>query len=194
MRTLVWTYHRSARAIVYIAVALLFSCNDAEYQLDNEFDPANLGIEPPAAFFHPGVIDTFSVGDTGSFQLYSYNITGVAGAHLNVLYGKLYGEGNSITIDSVTLDPFFVNENNECIMFWEDDRQEGILDVFLFYRPTLNTRTTSGTGSMASVHFRVESDGISELLYGESTRFVDEVNSPVTINEYGVGSIDVTNP
>ena len=192
MRTLVWIYHSSVRAIVYIAVALLFSCNDAEYQLDNEFDPANLGIEPPAAFFHPGVINTLSVGDTGSFQLYSYNITGVAGAHLNVLYRELYGGGNSITIDSVTLDPFFVNENNECIMFWEDD--QGMLDVFLFYHPTLNTRTTSGTGSMASVHFRVMSDGISELVYGDSTRFVDEVNSPVTINEYGVGSIDVTNP
>jgi len=188
VRTLVWIYHSSVRAIVYIAVALLFSCNDAEYQLDNEFDPTNLDLEPPAVFFHPGVIDTLSVGDTGSFQLYSYMITGVAGAHLNVLYGG----GHSITIDSVILDPFFVNENNECIMFWEDD--QGILDVFLFYRPTLNTRTTSGTGSMASVHFRVKSDGISELLYGESTRFVDEVNSPVTINEYGVGSIDVTNP
>ena len=187
MRTLVWTYHRSARAIVYTAVALIFSCNDAEYQLDNEFDPINLGLEPPAAFFHPGVIDTLSVGDTGSFQLYSYKITGVAGAHLNVLY-----DWGSITIDSVTLDPFFVNENNECIMFWEDD--QGMLDVFLFYHPTLNTRTTSGTGSMASVHFRVMSDGISELVYGDSTRFVDEVNSPVTINEYGVGSIDVTNP
>ena len=187
MRTLVWTYHRSVRAIVYIAVALLFSCNDAEYQLDNEFDPANLDLESPAAFFHPGVIDTLSVGDTGSFQLYSYKIIGVAGAHLNVLY-----DWGSITIDSVTLDPFFVNENNECIMFWED--HQGILDVFLFYHPTLNARTASGTGSMASVHFRVKSDGISGLVYGDSTRFVDEVNSPVTINEYGVGSIDVTNP
>ena len=185
---MVWIYHRPARVIVCIAVALFFSCNDAEYQLDNEFDPTNLDLEPPAAFFHPSIIDTLSVDDTGSFQLYSYEITGVAGAHLNVLY-----ERGSITIDSVTLDSFFVNEKSECIWFWKDDKA-GELDVFLFYQPTLNGRTTSGTGSMARVYFQVMSDGISELVYGDSTLFVDEVNSPVTIKDYGVGSIDATNP
>ena len=47
---------------------------------------------------------------------------------------------------------------------------------------------------MARVYFQVMSDGISELMYGDSTLFVDEVNSPVTIKDYGVGSIDATNP
>lgn len=181
-----WIYHKPERVIACIAVALLFSCNDAEYQLDNDFDPANLDLEPPAAFFHPAEF-LINVNSDSSFQLYSYDITGVAGAHLQVLY-----DWGSIAIDTVTVDSFFMNENNECIMFWEDE--EGALDVFLFYQPTLNGRTASGTGSMARVYFRVLSDGISELVYSDSTRFVDEVNSPVTINEYGVGSIDATNP
>ncbi len=32
--------------------ALFVSCNDASYELDNEFDPENLGLEPPTIFFH----------------------------------------------------------------------------------------------------------------------------------------------
>ena len=31
----------------------LLSCDDAEYDLNNPFDPANMDLDPPALFFHP---------------------------------------------------------------------------------------------------------------------------------------------
>ena len=65
--------------ILGLVVVLIVSCNDASYELDNEFDPENLGLEPPTIFFHfpsgkvnsDGIAEIdLSVGDTDSIELY----------------------------------------------------------------------------------------------------------------------------
>ena len=54
--------------ILGFVVVLVISCNDASYELDNEFDPENLGLDPPTIFFHPAEL-SLTVGDTDSLAL-----------------------------------------------------------------------------------------------------------------------------
>ncbi len=37
---------------------MFFSCEEADYNLDNPNDPENMDLEPPALFFHPQEIQT----------------------------------------------------------------------------------------------------------------------------------------
>ena len=32
-------------------IAVIFSCEDANYDLNNPFDPSNMDLDPPALFF-----------------------------------------------------------------------------------------------------------------------------------------------
>ena len=41
------------KAMGLALVILSVSCEDAEYELDNPFDPSNMALDPPALFFHP---------------------------------------------------------------------------------------------------------------------------------------------
>ena len=81
---LVLIYHRYLQYFIWFFIIILFSCNDAEYQLDNEFDPENLGLEPPTIFFHPSEFDPIEIGRKDTLELYSYEVTNAAGVHLQV--------------------------------------------------------------------------------------------------------------
>ena len=61
-------------------VILSFSCEDAEYELDNPFDPSNMDLDPPALFFHPPEISA-NVGDAISVELYGLKLNPAAAAH-----------------------------------------------------------------------------------------------------------------
>ena len=39
-------------------ILLAFSCEDADYDLDNPYDPTNMDLDPPALFFHPPDVST----------------------------------------------------------------------------------------------------------------------------------------
>ena len=172
------------KRIIIILAALAFcwfACEDAEYQLDNLSDPFNLGLTPPAIFFHPS---SFSIGvnDTFSVKLYSYDLPDAAGAHLEVLYDR-----GKLSVDSVITDTLFQIETDP-LLFTDD--AEGVLNVFLFSMPTQTVENVSGTDAMARVFFNVISPGISELEYGDSTRIVNAQNIPVQIKSYGKAVVD----
>ena len=65
-----------------------------------------------------------------------------------------------------------------------------MMDVFLFAMPTQTVENVSGTDAMARIFFNVISPGISELVYGDSTRIVNAQNIPVQIESYGKAVVD----
>jgi hypothetical protein len=66
----IFSYIRiSIRYIVLSSLILILSCEEAEYELDNPYDPANMDLDPPALFFHPPEIND-TMNDTISVELY----------------------------------------------------------------------------------------------------------------------------
>ena len=148
--------------ILGLVVVLIVSCNDASYELDNEFDPENLGLEPPTIFFHfpsgkvnsDGIAEIdLSVGDTDSIELYCYEVDSVGGAHLQIAF-----DSEVIMIDTVEHGEFFMNGNTAPIMITDQGQEEGFLNVFLFYEPSLTSVSASGTKAMARVIFTVKDE------------------------------------
>jgi len=170
--------------VLGITLAILsFSCEDAEYELDNPFDPSNMDLDPPALFFHPPEISA-NVGDAISVELYGLKLDPAAGAHLDIRY-----DWGSVTVDSVVPGPFFTGTNPPMEITVDE---QGILDVFIYYIPDISAdQSQGGTWSIATVYFSTISTGESELLYGPNTTLRDANNDLVTINDYGSGYINV---
>ncbi len=114
-------FHKRLIYITGFIILLFISCNDASYNLDNEFDPENLGLDPPTIFFHPAEM-SLAVGDTDSLELYCYEIDSVAGAHLQIAF-----DSEVIEIDTVKYGDFFMNGNNAPIMLTDKGQEEGFL-------------------------------------------------------------------
>ena len=125
-------FHKRLIYITGFIILLFISCNDASYNLDNEFDPENLGLDPPTIFFHPAEMN-LTVGDTDSLELYCYEIDSVAGAHLQIAF-----DSEVIKIDTVKYGDFFMNGNNAPIMLTDKGEEEGFLNIYLFYSNGLN--------------------------------------------------------
>ena len=172
--------------ILGLVVVLIVSCNDASYELDNEFDPENLGLDPPTIFFHPAELN-LTVGDTDSLELYCYEVDSVAGAHLQIAF-----DSEVIRIDTVKHGKFFMNGNNAPIMLTDQGQEEGFLNVYLFYEPSLTSTSSSGTGAMARVIFTVQDEGSAPLVYTQQTVFRNPENNTISLNTYGEGSINAT--
>ncbi|MDP6168923.1 MAG: cohesin domain-containing protein, partial [Candidatus Marinimicrobia bacterium] len=171
------------KALGLTLVILCFSCEDAEYELDNPFDPSNIDLDPPALFFHPPEISA-NIGDPISVELYGLKLDPAAAAHLDIRY-----DWGSVTVDSVVPGPFFTGENTPMEVTVDE---QGILDVFIYYLPDMDSdQSQGGTWSIATVYFSTISTGESELLYGPNTTLRDENNALVTINDYGSGYINV---
>ena len=118
-------FHKRLIYITGFIILLFISCNDASYNLDNEFDPENLGLDPPTIFFHPAEMN-LTVGDTDSLELYCYEIDSVAGAHLQIAF-----DSEIIEIDTVKYGDFFMNGNNAPIMLTDKGEEEGFLNIYL---------------------------------------------------------------
>lgn len=162
---------------------LLFSCEDAVYELDNPFDPSNIDLDPPAIFFHPPEINS-GVGESISVELYGLELDPAAGAHFDIRY-----DWGSVTVDSVVPGPFFTGENDPMEITVDE---QGVLDVFMYYLPDMSSeQSQSGTWSIATIYFSTISTGESELLFGPNTTFRDPNNNLVIINDYGSGYINV---
>ena len=182
--------------ILGIAVVLIVSCNDASYELDNEFDPENLGLEPPTIFFHfpsgkvnsDGIAEIdLSIGDTDSLELYCYEVDSVGGAHLQIAF-----DSEVIMIDTVKYGEFFMNGNTAPIMITDQGQEEGFLNVFLFYEPSLTSVSASGTKAMARVIFTVKDEGSAPLVYTEQTVFRSPDNNTISLNTFGEGSVNAS--
>ena len=172
--------------ILGLVVVLIVSCNDASYELDNEFDPENLGLDPPTIFFHPAELN-LTVEDTDSLELYCYEVDSVAGAHLQIAF-----DSEVIRIDTVKSGEFFMNGNSAPIMITDQGQEEGFLNVYLFYEPSLTSTSASGTEAMAKVIFTVKDEGSAPLVYTEETVFRNPDNNTIILNTPGEGSINAT--
>jgi len=189
-------FHKRLFHILGIVVVLIVSCNDASYELDNEFDPENLGLEPPTIFFHfpsgkvnsDGIAEIdLSVGDTASFELYCYEVDSAGGAHLQIAF-----DSEVIMIDTVEHGEFFMNGNSAPIMITDQGQEEGFLNIFLFYEPSLTSVSASGTKVMARVIFIVNDEGSAPLVYTEQTVFRNPDNNTISLNTFGEGSINAS--
>ena len=179
-------FHSRLNYITSFIIFFSISCNDASYNLDNEFDPENLGLDPPTIFFHPAEMN-LTVGDTDSLELYCYEIDSAAGAHLQIAF-----DSEVIKIDTVKYGDFFMNGNNAPIMLTDKGEEEGFLNIYLFYEPSLSSVFASGTKSMAKVVFTVKDEGSAPLIYTPETVFRNPDNSTINLNTYGEGSINAT--
>ena len=169
--------------VIGLVLFLLFSCEEANYELDNPFDPENMDLDPPALFFHPPEINAI-VGSPISVELYGLKLDPAAAAHLDVRY-----DWGSVTVDSVVPGPFFTGENNPMEVTVDE---QGVLDIFLYYLPDMESdQNEGGTWSLATVYFSTVSTGESELLYGPNTRLRDANNDSVRIRDFGTGYINV---
>ena len=177
-------FHKRFIYIIGFIILFSISCNDASYNLDNEFDPENLELDPPTIFFHPAEMN-LTVGDTDSLELYCYEVDSVAGAHLQIAF-----DSEVIEIDTVKYGDFFMNGNNAPIMLTDKGQEEGFLNVYLFYQPSLTSVSVSGTKSMAKVIFTVKDEGSAPLIYTTETVFRNPYNNTINLNTYGEGSIN----
>ena len=118
-------FHKRFFHTLGLVVALFISCDDASYELDNEFDPENLGLEPPTIFFHfpsgkvnsDGIAEIDSkVNDIDIVELYAYGIDSVAGAHLQIEF-----DAEVIGIETIEPGGFFKNGDNSPLVFITDE-------------------------------------------------------------------------
>ena len=159
------------------------SCEEAEYSLDNPFDPENIDLRPTALFFHPPEI--LAELDTSiSIELYGLELEPAAAAHLDIRY-----DWGSVTVDSVIPGPFFTGQNNPMEITIDE---QGVLDIYIYYLPDAESdQNEGGTWSLATVYFSTISTGEAELLYGSNTILRDANNDSVRIKDFGKGYISV---
>ena len=171
------------KVISLCLLVVTFSCEDADYDLDNQFDSSNIDLDLPALFFHPPEINT-NLGESISVELYGLKLDPSAGAHFDIRY-----DWGNVTVDSVIPGPFFTGLNEPMEITVDE---QGVLDVFIYFLPDISSdQSQSGTWSIATVYFSTISTGESELLFGPNTTLRDANNELVTINEYGSGYIYV---
>ena len=75
--------HKNLLYFIFVLI-FLYSCDDAKYELDNEFDPENLDLNSPTIFFHPPEFESIKVGESDTLELYCYKVQNAAGAHLQI--------------------------------------------------------------------------------------------------------------
>ena len=66
------------------------------------------------------------------------------------------------------------------------EEEEGF-KYYLFYEPSLQVSSGSGTKSMAKVVFTVKDEGSAPLIYTPETVFRKSDNNTINLNTYGEG-------
>jgi len=179
---LVLRFHKLSTYFTIVFV-YFFSCEDVNYQLDNEFDPENLNLNPPTIFFHPSEFESIEVGESDTLELYCYEVQNAAGAHLQIEF-----DAEIISIDTVLHGEFFMNGVSSPMIF--TDQEDGFLNVYLFLKPTLGISDASGTMSMAKIIFSAKDEGLAPIRYTSKTTIRDKSNDPVQLNQYGEALIN----
>ncbi|MBT4144770.1 MAG: hypothetical protein HOE47_05795 [Candidatus Marinimicrobia bacterium] len=162
---------------------LILSCDEANYVLNNPFDPENMDLEAPALFFHPAEINT-QLNSSISVQLYGLKLNPSAAAQLDIRY-----DWGSVRVDSVTAGEFFQSQNSPIQIV---ENEQGVLDILIYLLPDIEMdQNDGGTWSLATIHLTAISTGNSELLYGKNTKLRDAKNDSAHIKSYGIGLINV---
>ena len=89
-----------------------------------------------------------------------------------------------------------MNGSSGPIMFTDPavftEEQNGTLNIYLFYQPSLNSASVTGTMSMAKIIFTVTDEGSAPIRYTENTVLRNPSNDSITLNKFGEGSINAT--
>jgi len=175
-------FNRSKYLILILV--FLFSCEEAEYILDNRSDPANMDLVPPALFFHPPEIDV-ELGADVSVQIYGLELLPASAAHLKIKY-----DWGMLEYNSITANEFFTGINNPVVV---DIPEQGLLDIYLYYLPDLIAdQSEGGTWPLVTINFTAYAEGESDLEFDtDITVLKDFNNNSVLINEFGMGKINI---
>ena len=107
-------------------IVIIFSCEEANYDLDNPFDPSNMDLDPPALFFHPPEINA-NEGELISVEVYGLKLDSSAGAHFDIRY-----DWGSVTVDTVIPGPFFKGANEPFKI--AVDEKAFLIFLFIFFQ------------------------------------------------------------
>ena len=155
---------------------------------DNPLDEevaAEKGIDTPALVFFPDKFDGVTAGSSVSVQLYALEVPGVTGAYLQVAYDK-----SKVSISSVNAGDFF-SASDDPVFIYEDNSDDGFLNIYSSFLGSDSSATVSGTGNMATLVLSTITAGQSTINYTSESELVDAQDNPVVLNGLGEGVIDV---
>ena len=181
-----YTLHGLRGGFVVLLLGLLLSCEVPTEAYDNPLDEevaAEKGIDTPALVFFPDKFDGVTAGSSVSVQLYALEVVGVTGAYLQVGYDK-----SKVSISSVNAGDFF---GSDPVFIYEDDSDNGLLNIYSSFLGSDSSSTVSGTGNLATLVLGTITAGQSTLNYTVETQIVDAQDNPVVLNGLGEGVIDV---
>ena len=181
-----YTLHVLRGRFVVLLLGLLLSCEVPTEAYDNPLDEevaAEKGIDTPALVFFPDKFDGVTAGSSVSVQLYALEVVGVTGAYIQLAYDK-----SKISISNVNAGDFF---GSAPIFIYEDDSENGLLNIYTSFLGSDSSSTVSGTGNLATLVLGTITAGQSTLNYTVETQIVDAQDNPVVLNGLGEGVIDV---
>jgi hypothetical protein len=145
-----YTLHVLRGGFVVPLLGLLLSCEVPTEAYDNPLDEevaAEKGIDTPALVFFPDKFDGVTAGSSVSVQLYALEVPGVTGAYIQVAYDK-----SKVSISSVNAGDFF-SASDDPVFIYEDNSDDGFLNIYTSYLGSDSSATVSGTGNMATLCF-----------------------------------------
>jgi len=181
-----YTLHVLRGGFVVPLLGFLLSCEVPTEAYDNPLDEevaAEKGIDTPALVFFPDKFDGVTAGSSVSVQLYALEVPGVTGAYIQVAYDK-----SKVSISSVNAGDFF---GSAPIFIYEDDPENGLLNIYSSFLGSDSSSSVSGTGNLATLVLGTITAGQSTLNYTVETQIVDAQDNPVVLNGLGEGVIDV---
>jgi len=110
-------------------------------------------------------------------------VPGVTGAYIQVAYDK-----SKVSISSVNAGDFL---GSEPVFIYEDNSDDGFLNIYTSYLGSDSSSTVSGTGNMATLVLSTITAGETTINYTSESELVDAQDNPVVLNGLGEGVIDV---
>ena len=183
-----YTLHGLRSGFVVLLLGLLLSCEVPTEAYDNPLDEevaAEKGIDTPALVFFPDKFDGVTAGSSVSVQLYALEVVGVTGAYIQVAYDK-----SKVSISSVNAGDFF-SASDDPVFIYEDNSDDGFLNIYSSYLGSDSSATVSGTGNMATLVLSTITAGQSNINYTSNSELVDADDNAVVLNGLGQGEINV---
>ena len=181
-----YTLHGLRGGFVVLLLGLFLSCEVPTEAYDNPLDEevaAEKGIDTPALVFFPDKFENLTAGNSISVQLFALEVPDVAGAYIQLAYDK-----SKISIGNVNAGDFF---GSAPIFIYEDDSENGLLNIYSSFLGSDSSSTVSGTGNLATLILGTITAGQSTLNYTVESQIVDAHDNPVVLNGLGEGVIDV---
>ena len=181
-----YTLHGLRSGFVVLLLGLLLSCEVPTEAYDNPLDEEvaqEKGIDTPALVFFPDKFEGLTAGNSVSVQLFALEVPDVAGAYIQLAYDK-----SKISIGNVNAGDFF---GSAPIFIYEDDSENGLLNIYTSFLGSDSSSTVSGTGNLATLILGTITAGQSTITYNSESELVDAQDNPVVLNGLGEGVIDV---